>query len=434
MSPRTVTSRSPSSARNEDAVLERLNDLITEVSGSNEFQRERLDGLVAHALEDLRQIRPVDKDDLLRDQRAHPPFGRNLTYPRERYVHLHQTSGTSGSTLRVLDTEQDWTWWRACLHDVFAAAGVGPNDLVALAYSFGPYIQFWASYEGAGAVGANRIALGGMDSVQRLETIREYGATTLVCTPSYAIRLATVAGQRDLEDALSSVERIICTGEPGASLPAVRSQIEALWNARCFDHAGLSEVGAFGYPCAEGGGIHINEREFVTEIVAPGSEDQIAHGEVGELIVTAIGRKGFPAIRYRTGDVVECCEERCPAGHEDRWLPGGILGRTDDMVVIRGMNVFPSAIEEVLREFDELGEFRITFYTEPSAMDEVKVEVELGQPSQGRAIQARLRTRLGLRVRIVPLKPGILPSDTGKARRVRDIRETQPRRLSDDRR
>jgi len=434
MSPRTVTSRSPSSARNEDAVLERLNDLITEVSGSNEFQRERLDGLVAHALEDLRQIRPVDKDDLLRDQRAHPPFGRNLTYPRERYVHLHQTSGTSGSTLRVLDTEEDWTWWRACLHDVFAAAGVGPNDLVALAYSFGPYIQFWASYEGAGAVGANRIALGGMDSVQRLETIREYGATTLVCTPSYAIRLATVAGQRDLEDALSSVERIICTGEPGASLPAVRSQIEALWNARCFDHAGLSEVGAFGYPCAEGGGIHINEREFVTEIVAPGSEDQIAHGEVGELIVTAIGRKGFPAIRYRTGDVVECCEERCPAGHEDRWLPGGILGRTDDMVVIRGMNVFPSAIEEVLREFDELGEFRITFYTEPSAMDEVKVEVELGQPSQGRAIQARLRTRLGLRVRIVPLKPGILPSDTGKARRVRDIRETQPRRLSDDRR
>jgi phenylacetate-CoA ligase len=434
MSTRTVSFRSLSSGRNEEAVLERLNRLIAEVSASNEFQRERLDGLVVRALEDLRQISPVDKDDLLRDQQAHPPFGRNLTYPRERYVHLHQTSGTSGSTLRVLDTEEDWGWWRACLHDVFAAAGVGPSDLVALAYSFGPYIQFWASYEGAGAVGANRIALGGMDSVQRLETIREYGATTLVCTPSYAVRLATVADQRDLENALCSVERIICTGEPGASLPAVRSQIEALWDARCLDHAGLSEVGAFGYPCVEGGGIHINQSEFVTEIVAPGSEDQVAHGEVGELIVTAIGRKGFPAIRYRTGDVVECCDDRCPAGHDDRWLPGGILGRTDDMVVIRGMNVFPSAIEQVLREFDELGEFRITFYTEPSAMDEVKVEVELAQPSQGRAIQARLRARLGLRVRIVPLKPGILPSHAGKARRVLDIRETQPRHLSDDRR
>ena len=179
MSARTVSSRSLSPARAEQAALERLNGLIAEVSGSNEFQRDRLDGVVLRSLDDLRQIRPVDKDDLLRDQQAHPPFGRNLTYPRERYVHLHQTSGTSGSTLRVLDTEDDWDWWRGCLHDVFAAAGVGPDDLVALAYSFGPYVQFWASYEGAGAVGANRIALGGMDSVQRLETIREYSATTL---------------------------------------------------------------------------------------------------------------------------------------------------------------------------------------------------------------------------------------------------------------
>jgi phenylacetate-CoA ligase len=427
-----VITPSLSTPRNEQAVLERLNRLIAEVSGSNAFQRERVEGVHVHSLDDLRQIRPVDKDDLLRDQQADPPFGRNLTYARERYVHLHQTSGTSGATLRVLDTEQDWEWWRACLRDVFGAAGVGPSDMVALAYSFGPYIQFWASYEGAGAVGANRIALGGMDSVQRLETIREYAATTLVCTPSYAIRLAKVADQKGLEDALSTVGKIICTGEPGASLPAVRSQIEALWEARCFDHAGLSEVGAFGYPCADGGGVHVNEREFVAEIVAPGSEDRVAAGEVGELIVTAIGRTGFPAIRYRTGDVVECCEDRCPAGHADRWLPGGILGRTDDMVVIRGMNVFPSAIEQVLREFDELGEFRITFYTEPAAMDEVKVEVELAQPRQGRAIQATLRTRLGLKVRIVPLQPGVLPTVSGKARRVVDMRPMPPRRLSRD--
>ena len=425
-------SPSLSAARNERAVLERLTELIGEVARSNQFQRERLDGLVLRSLDDLRQIRPIGKDDLLRDQHAHPPFGRNLTYPHERYVHLHQTSGTSGSTLRVLDTEEDWSWWRVCLRDVFAAAGVGPSDLVALAYSFGPYVQFWASYDGAGAVGANRIALGGMDSVQRLETIREYSATTLVCTPSYAIRLANVADQRGFSDALSSVTRIICTGEPGASLPAVRSRIETLWQANCFDHAGLSEVGAFGYPCANGGGIHLNAREFVAEIVAPGSEEPVAPGQVGELILTALGRKGFPAIRYRTGDVVECCEDRCPAGHAGRWLPGGILGRTDDMVVIRGMNVFPSAIEQVLREFDEIGEFRITYYTEPTAMDEVKVEVELAQPSQGRAIQARLRTRLGLRVRIVPLQPGILPTGTGKARRVLDMRQPHPRRLSHD--
>ena len=422
-----------SAPSNERSLVARLNGLLAEVASTNAFQRERLADVVLHSIDDLRQIRPVDKDDLLRDQQTHPPFGRNLTYPREHYVHLHQTSGTSGSTLRVLDTEQDWVWWRECLHAVFAAAGVGASDLVALAYSFGPYIQFWASYEGAGAVGANRIGLGGMDSVQRLETIREYSATALVCTPSYAVRLAKVADQTGLERALDSVKRMICTGEPGASLPAVRSQIEALWDAHCFDHAGLSEVGAFGYPCAEGGGVHINEREFVAEIVVPGSEEPVAAGDIGELIVTAIGRIGFPAIRYRTGDVVERCDESCPAGHSDRWLPGGILGRTDDMVVVRGMNVFPSAIEQVLREFDELGEFRITFYTEPTAMDEVKVEVELAHPGQGRAIQARLRARLGLRVRIVPLQPGILPTSSGKARRVVDVRPAQPRRLLPDR-
>ena len=415
------------------SLLQRLNELIAEVAASNDFQRERLDGVVLDSLDDLRRIPAVDKDDLLRDQQEHPPFGRNLTYPRERYVHLHQTSGTAGLTLRVLDTREDWQWWRACLHDVFAAAGVGASDMVALAYSFGPYIQFWASYEGAGAVGANRIALGGMSSVQRLETIRDYGATALVCTPSYAVRLANVANQNGLDDALASVTRIICTGEPGASLPAVRAQIESLWHASCFDHAGLSEVGAFGSPCAAGGGIHLNEREFVVEIVAPGTDDPVAPGEVGELIVTAVGRKGFPAIRYRTGDVVECCEDACPANHAGRWLPGGILGRTDDMVVIRGMNVFPSAIEQVLRESDEIGEFRITYYSEPTAMDEVKVEVELAQPNQGRAIQARLRTRLGLRVRIVPLQPGILPTYTGKARRVVDMRRAHPRRLQSDR-
>jgi phenylacetate-CoA ligase len=408
--------------------VDRLGALLEEVSRSNTFQRARLDGVQIATAEDLQRISPIGKEELLRDQQRHPPFGSNLTYPQERYVHLHQTSGTSGATLRVLDTEEDWDWWRSCLHRVFAAAGVGDSDLVALAHSFGPYLWFWASYEGAGSVGANRIALGGMDSVQRLEMIRDYSATTLVCTPTYAVRLAKVAIQSDLLDALTPVTRVICTGEPGASLPAVRSQIEELWQARCFDHAGLSEVGAFGYPCSEAGGFHLNEDEFLAEIVEPGTDRPVGEGQPGELILTALGRKGFPAIRYRTGDVVEY-RASCPAGHSGRWFPGGILGRTDDMVVIRGMNVFPSAIEQVLREFGEIGEFRITFYTDPAAMDEVKVEVELAHASQARAIQDRLRTRLGLRVRIVPLKPGILPAQNGKARRVVDARRLRPRRL-----
>lgn len=407
----------------------RLQGLIGQVSATNRFQRRRLHGVTVRTPEDLRRISPIDKRDLADDQRRHPPFGTNLTFHPDRYVHLHQTSGTSGTPLRVLDTAEDWRWWETCLHRVFSAAGVTASDLVALAYSFGPYLQFWASYDGAGSVGANRLALGGMDSLQRLEMLRDYRPTTLACTPGYAIRLGKVAAQNDFTEALEPVARIVCTGEPGASLPAVRAQIEELWDARCVDHAGLSEVGAFGYPCTAGGGLHVNESEFIAEVLCPGGEDPVDDGDLGELVVTALGRAGFPAIRYRTGDVVQCRSEACPAGHAGRWLPSGILGRTDDMVVIRGMNVFPSAIEDVLREAGEMGEFRITFYTEPAAMDEVKVEVELARPTQARAIQARLRGRLGLRVRIVPIKPGVLPAALEKSRRVIDVRDVRPERL-----
>jgi phenylacetate-CoA ligase len=412
--------------------LRRLNDLLGLVVARNRFQRARLAGLVPlDGLNDLARLPFTTKDDLVADQSAHLPFGTNLTYPLERYTHLHQTSGTTGNTLRVLDTPEDWAWWRRNLGIVLRSAGVGPADRVALAHSFGPYIQFWASYEGAQDVGAMVIALGGMDSLQRLVTMRDYGATTLLCTPTYAVHLARVADQNDLAAALAAVERVVCTGEPGASIPSVRRQIQLGWGARCHDHAGLTEVGSFAYPCDGCGGMHLREDEFVAEIVDPETGEPVADGATGELVVTALGRSGFPVIRYRTGDVVERHPEPCGNGHAGRWLPQGILGRSDDMVVIRGMNVFPSAIEQILREFEGVGEFRITFYSEPTAMDEVKLEVELARPLEARAIQAQLRQTLGLRVRIVPLKPGILPSQVGKARRVADLRPAATATLSD---
>ena len=389
----------------------------------NAFQRARIGSAPAlETLDDLRALPFTRKQDLLDDQRAHPPFGTNLTFDLERYAHLNQTSGTTGQTLRVLDTDEDWEWWSAGLAHHLRAAGVGPEDRVALAYSFGPYVQFWASYAGAIGVGALAIPLGGMDSVQRLITIADYEATVFLATPSYAAHLAKVAADNGLSAAMASVRRIVCTGEPGASLPAMREQIEAAWEARCYDHAGAAEAGPFGYPCDAGGGVHLYEDEFVCELIDPRGDRPVENGELGELVVTALGRTGFPVVRYRTGDLVSATTSSCPAGHAGRWLPDGIPGRADDMVVVRGMNVFPSAIEQILRESTELGEFRITFYTDPHAMDEVKVEAELARPGDARHIQTRLRQRLGLRVRIVPVKPGILPAHTHKARRVEDLR------------
>jgi phenylacetate-CoA ligase len=420
-----VESTAPSSSLADDASgdrLERLNALLELVTASNPFQRERLGVSRLGDLDELATLPLTHKDDLLADQAAHPPFGTNLTFELDRYTRVHQTSGTTGATLRVLETPEDWEWWTRGFVRVLHATGIGAGDRVVLAYSFGPYIPFWATYAGVSAVGAMVIPLGGMDSVQRLQTVRDYAATALACTPSYALHLAQVAHRHGLTDALESVQRIVCTGEPGASLPAVRDRIESDWSARCFDHAGLTEVGPFAYPCAAAGGLHLAEDEFICELLDPHSGEPVAPGTEGELVVTALDRVGFPVLRYATGDVVDHRTEPCPAGHSGRWLPRGILGRTDDMVVIRGMNVFPSAIEQILRESQGVGEFRITFYTDPRAMDEIKIEVELSQPLEARAIQARMRQRLGLRVRLVPVRPGILPEQLGKARRVEDLR------------
>ena len=403
---------------------QRLRELVELVRERNPFQRDRLAGVDPAAPDLLGALPLLTKRELVSDQAGHPPFGTNLTYPIERYTHMHQTSGTTGRPLRVLDTAEDWAWWGSAFRRSFAAAGLGAADRGALAFSFGPHVQFWAAKEGLEALEAMVVPLGGMTSVQRLQTIADVEATALMCTPTYGLRLLEVAIEEDLEDALATIERVVCTGEPGASLPAVRSRIEDGFAARCVDHAGLTEAGPFGYPCAEAGGMHIDEREFICEIL----DEQLRPvpvGERGELVLTPLRRTGFPVLRYRTGDVVVNTDERCPAGHEDRWLPAGIVGRTDDMVVIRGMNVYPSAIEEAVRQVSGAGEFLITFYSEPGGMDEVKLEVELDDGAAARRLQESMRQQLGLRVRVVPVAPGIVPRRDGKARRVVDTRPSR---------
>jgi phenylacetate-CoA ligase len=376
-------------------------DLLELVRARNPFWQARL-------TED--EIPPLTKQELVADQAAHPPYGTNLTYPLDHYVAMHQTSGTTGPPLRVLDTAEDWAWWRTCLARTFERIGIGALDRVALAFSFGPHVHFWATKEGLQEVGAMAIVTGGMTSAQRLQTIADTQATALACTPTYALRLHEVAVEQQMEHALESIEAVVCTGEPGGSLPAVKAAIEEAFGARVYDHAGSTEAGPYAYPCTHGG-LHIDEAQFAYEIVD------------GELLVTPLGRTGFPVLRYRTGDIVLDTDERCPGGHDDRWLPGGIVGRTDDMVVIRGMNVYPSAVEEAVRTVSGSGEFRITFYSERGGMDEVKLEVELEDGSSARRLQDVMRHQLGLRIRIVPVAPGVLPRSENKSRRVVDLRE-----------
>ena len=357
------------------------------------------------------------KAELVEDQALHPPFGTNLTYSIERYVRVHQTSGTSGMPLRWLDTQESWDWWARCWGFVLRGAGIGAADRVFFPFSFGLFVGFWAGFEGARALGALAIPGGGQDSTQRLAAIEALGASAVCCTPSYALHLAEVARGRGIDLAKLGVRTMVHAGEPGAGIPSVRARIEAAWGARAFDHAGMTEMGAYGFECAAQAGLHVNESEFIAEVIDPATG---AAASEGELVLTNLGRAGSPLLRYLTGDRVRLAERPCECGRTFLRLDGGILGRVDDMLIVRGVNVFPSAIEGIVRRFPAVDEFVIEVYRR-SEMDEVRLLVEVegdGGAPVASAVAEAVRVDLGIRVEVVPVPAVSLPRYELKARRL----------------
>ncbi|MDQ3810234.1 MAG: phenylacetate--CoA ligase family protein [Chloroflexota bacterium] len=405
--------------------LAKLNDLLGEVLPANSFYAARLGGSRrVGAWEELRALPFTTKADIVEDQLRAPPFGTNLTYPLARYTKLHQTSGTTGKApIRWLDTPESWAWWARCWGHVYRGAGIGAGDRVFYAFSFGPFIGFWAAYEGAATVGALTVPGGGMPTDQRLRAMRDNDVTVLCSTPTYALRMAEVADELGLDLPAWGVRATVHAGEPGASVPSVRARIEAAFGARCFDHTGMTELGATGFTCAEQKGVHLIESEFIFEVIDPTTCEPVAEGQPGELVATNLGRPGMPLIRYRTGDLVELETATCACGRTSARLRNGILGRADDMLIVRGVNVFPSAIEGVLREFAEINEFRIEVSSRRS-MDELRVlidarpDVEASFPDR---VAERLHQRLLLRVPCALAPPGSLPRFELKARRVQRV-------------
>ncbi|MHB8595474.1 MAG: phenylacetate--CoA ligase family protein [Ktedonobacteraceae bacterium] len=413
-----------SRSRIEEHQLIRLQLGLERIRITNRFYGEKLfqhstSSTLEH-LTDLHNLPFTNKRELVADQAAHPLFGSNLTYPLSEYVRLHQTSGTTGRPLKILDTQESWDWWAECWTSIYRAAGVSKHDVIYLAFGFGPFIGFWSAYEGAKRLGALTIPGGGMDSVQRLRAMQEIGTTVLVCTPSYALRLAEVAQENNIDIQNSAVRVTIHAGEPGASIPATRERIERAWNAKTYDHTGMTEMGAFGFACSQQNGVHVNEGEFIAEILDTRTGQPVAEGETGELILTNLGRWGSPAIRYRTGDLVRHGGYNCRCGRTFLHLPGGILGRADDMLIVRGVNVYPSALADVLHRFPDVSEYKI-IVTREGSMDEIALQVEC--PSSIIAsIQEELHIALNLRIPIEAVELGTLPRFELKAKRVEDRR------------
>jgi phenylacetate-CoA ligase len=366
----------------------------------------------------------TSKAELMADQSANPPWGSALTEPIERYTRYCQTSSTTGHPLRWVDTNENWQWMLECWKAVYRAAGVAAGDRVFFPFSFGPFLGFWAGFDAGCQFGLHCVPAGGMSSQLRLRMIDAVGATVVCCTPTYALRLAEVAAEQRLERPLSagSVRVLIVAGEPGGSIAATRARIEESWGARVIDHYGLTEVGPIGFECLESpGSLHLNEGEFVCEVLDPAGSETVADGQPGELVVTNLGRTASPAIRYRTGDIVVRRSDPCRCGRTWARVEGGVLSRTDDMVNIRGVNVYPASIEAVVRRFPELLEFRTTV-SQGGAMRSLAVEIEVATQAADRSgvagrVSQALREALGLSVRVEVVEAGTLPRFEMKARR-----------------
>lgn len=409
--------------------LVRLRRLLGEVAESNSFYAPRIRsaGLEKslNSLDEFTSKMPFTlKSELARDQEEHPLYGTNLTYPLTEYTRLHQTSSTTGKPLRWLDTNDSWAWMVTGWEEVLRGAEVSSADRVLVAFSFGPFIGLWLAFEAAEGLGCLAIPGGGLNSEARLKVLLANEVTVLCCTPTYALRLGESALELGIDLAQSKVRAIVVGGEPGASVPATRAMIKQRWpGAELFDHYGMTEAGPVTFQCTKNSEVvHVLESFHICEVVHPETGDPLPPDAeiLGELVVTNLGRTGSPILRYRTGDLVRPRRGPCACGRDLLSLEGGILSRADDMVVIRGVNLYPTAVDQIVRGFEGIAEYRVEIRTE-RGMDELELQIE---PNDGRdptslcqQIEKSFRDAYSLRVPVVAVAPGTLPRFELKSRR-----------------
>jgi phenylacetate-CoA ligase len=411
-----------------DLQVFRLRALFREILPANRFYARKfadagVDTTTITSVNDLQRLPFTSKTELTADQVANPPYGSALTYPVAAYGRMHQTSGTAGPPLRWLDTSASWSAFCRSWAQMFDIVGLRPDDRLFFPFSFGPFLGFWTAFEAATALGHFCLPGGGLSTSARLRFLLDHAVTIVFCTPTYALRLAEVAALENIDLAKSPVRALIVAGEPGGSIPATRAAIEKAWGARVFDHSGLTEVGPMAIECPDNpAGLHLLECDYVGEVVDPATRQPVAPGEVGELVVTNLCRLGSPVIRYQTGDLVRVDPRPCACGRVLMRWAGGILGRVDDMIHVRGNNVYPSALEAAIRRFPEVSEFRIEV-DRSGPLAELHVQVE-GSGDLAERIGRALRDEFLFRADVTAVPPNSLPRFEMKARRIVQSRDT----------
>lgn len=402
------------------------------------FHRRRWEAARFHpdhlkSVDDIRRIPFMTREDWMEAQMEAPPFGTLTTVDRDLAIRYHMTSGTTGRTaLRVLDSTKDWEWIAEMWAYGLWGFGLRPRDVVLFAFSYGTFIGFWGAHYACEKIGCLVLPSGSATTEGRVRTIVDMGVTTVCSTPTYALRMWQAASEMGIDLARDSkVEKVIVSGEPAGSIPAVKRQLEAAWGAKVGDTAGMTEIGTIMiFECArQPGGTHIIEDNFIEETIEHDGDGFVPYGERSERVVTSFGRGFIPLIRYRTKDlVVKIPHTACGCGRTGDIYQGGIQGRWDDMKLIRGTNVYPRAVESIVRECTAVDEFQILL-THEGLQDEITVLVEMkpGREDHWPTLQGRLVKDLpeaheGLRFNVTLAEPNSLPRFELKARRLVDKR------------
>ena len=386
------------------------------------------------AISDLRRLPMLTREEWMESQREHPPYGELPAIGGEGAIRIHTTSGTTGrEPLRALDSRKDWAWIAEMWAYGIWGCGIRPRDTAYIAFGYGSFIGFWGLHYAMEKIGVLNVPGGAQPTDVRVRQIIDFGATVVASTPTYALRLAQEAAVLGIDLPASGVQRLILSGEPAGSIPQTKALIEEQWGAKAYDTAGMTEIGTIMvFECDhQPGGTHIIEDHVIEEVIDPVTLEPVQYGERGERVVTSFGRGAIPLIRYRTGDLVsKVPASQCTCGRGFDIYEGGILGRVDDMKIIRGTNVYPRAIEAIVREFSEVDEFQAVI-TREGVRDEITLRVELKpdwSDDNWDGLSEDLRKRLanaheGLNFRIERAGAGDLPRFELKAKRTVDNRD-----------
>jgi len=420
----------------EELQLERLKALVDYCDRNVEFYHKRLraagvTGDKIKQLSDIQYIPYTTKDDL----RDNYPFGL-FSVPMKDIVRIHASSGTTGNPTVVGYTREDMEHWTEQVARIVVAAGASEESIVQICFGYGMFTGALGLHYGLEKIGATIVPTSSGNTEKQLKFMRDFGTNTIVATPSYCMYLAEAAREKSGEFPMDLYKvRLGLLGSEGCT-PELRDQIEKAWGNGFFvtDNYGMSELNGPGLSgeCTERCGLHINEDHFLCEVIDPDTLEVLDKGETGELVVTALTKRGIPMLRYRTKDITKIDYEACKCGRTTARMHK-IIGRSDDMLIIRGVNVFPSQVESALIGINEIGPHYQLVVRRRNYTDTLEVRVEvidgslLERYAELEALQKRVHDRiksiLGIEIDVSLVEPKSIERFTGKAQRVVDLRK-----------